>query len=1416
MFTVECDSCRASYELDERRVPDGGMRMRCPKCGASFVVDKPVVGTADTHTLVTGGRVPAVPTVGPGARAEPSEIIDLPGLKAPPVPNLPMPVPPLPRGTLVGARASDPQPSTRSALPGGPAHAGAFGTMLGPRTLQGAPVVSEPPRGFDFPEVASTSATAPGGHGILDAPPFAPDTDPDADRDLSVSNIRIDDLPDPDREVDLPAPQPEALFRKDIVDLPAIKGTVEAAELPAPRGDLLMPKPGGGPRELDFGAPRTDIPLASAPARATAQGLPLPKAVASGFGDLDLPGFRAELPTAKAELPATRAELPTAKAEFPLSGAELPAAKHEAPGFGDRDLPELPELPELPVLKPPAERTTIGEAHSAPKLPEDLPALKGWPARATVDESNFGGLELPDLPAPVASARDEMDFSDLDLPPPKPDAGLVPSKEKTFRGVADGHAAVGGDDDSDLPPSLRGEDETSFGDLNFDEQPGRVKPPPAPTLVDRGPPSFARGAREQIDPDDSMLDAMPPDDDGEPIDAEADALDADASGDEIGSPPGERAGSEDMEFGIGGEGEETEGGTFSLPPEILRRQRGEQFDAKEAQLRKRALRLLMYLGVVLMLGASAGVGVGYFTSYGMFGIYLIEQWLPDYGDNQFALREIDKAEKIASTDAYRDVRRGLEELGRARGQMGLNRLLLTRSVVHHALYIMRFGEDAASASRIAAIMRRLEERSLDAEGIELALAADAARRRSWGEVGPHLSRARSEARSGDPYIDLVAAEVALAQGQLEEAEKAFQAALAAGAGVRAQWGLARIARFGADLEKQIATVEETLRASPLHVEARIADARIKYGQEREEKALELLQIALGILPTEDDQKLRASKQATAMGYGMLGYIHESRGRTHQARKAYEAALTADPYSVEPLLGAARVLFREERYADANARFDQALTIATKGGANPQVMSGRKADAEAKLGIARTLVHLEKAQEARAKLMELAAELPNDAEVVVALGETERGLGNHEVAETSFRKAIEVAPGDFQGYLALAQLYLGQNEQEKASEILNQATLRVEETPAMRIMLGQASLQRNMVDGAVHEFERALELDRHSVEATYGLAVALRRSGELDRARSLFDKIAKKDPGYGGLVKETGLVAEAQGDFAHAIKIYEGALEENERNTDLLLRLGAAQLAAGQLDLAEQTLAKVIRETPNSAEAEYFIGRVDFARGRSPDALTHFTRAVSLDGTKAEYHLYIARASLVMQNLQRTLEGVETALELDPELGDAYWVRADLSARGGHVKDALRDVKRALQLNPARTEAYVVRAEAYDQLGERDKAIAALRTAIDREPKMGEWRFKLGRQYMLAGNLADAKTELRHAMDFGDAADPMPYWLPEAYRMAGDLATDSGSRGTAIKLYLRYLEIAPEAEETDRKAVQRQLREWDVDLGEEKW
>jgi len=116
MIKVECVSCKAPYELDERRIPEKGMKMRCPKCGTSFNV---------TRQGVSEGAAPSQAIAPPAAIAAPPPAAAL----APPFAGG------VPKGTMVGHQAmsapiAPPAPAAKpAASPARPP----MGTMVGPR-----------------------------------------------------------------------------------------------------------------------------------------------------------------------------------------------------------------------------------------------------------------------------------------------------------------------------------------------------------------------------------------------------------------------------------------------------------------------------------------------------------------------------------------------------------------------------------------------------------------------------------------------------------------------------------------------------------------------------------------------------------------------------------------------------------------------------------------------------------------------------------------------------------------------------------------------------------------------------------------------------------------------------------------------------------------------------------------------------------------------------------------------------------------------------------------------------------------------------------------------------------------------------------------------------------------------------------
>src|SRR4051812_3958491 len=88
MFKVECEGCQAPYDVDERRVPSAGLKKRCPKCGASFLVHKPDAEDAELPAVAAPKREAktANPSPAHGTTSGGDPLTDLPAFRggAPP------------------------------------------------------------------------------------------------------------------------------------------------------------------------------------------------------------------------------------------------------------------------------------------------------------------------------------------------------------------------------------------------------------------------------------------------------------------------------------------------------------------------------------------------------------------------------------------------------------------------------------------------------------------------------------------------------------------------------------------------------------------------------------------------------------------------------------------------------------------------------------------------------------------------------------------------------------------------------------------------------------------------------------------------------------------------------------------------------------------------------------------------------------------------------------------------------------------------------------------------------------------------------------------------------------------------------------------------------------------------------------
>jgi lipopolysaccharide assembly protein B len=222
------------------------------------------------------------------------------------------------------------------------------------------------------------------------------------------------------------------------------------------------------------------------------------------------------------------------------------------------------------------------------------------------------------------------------------------------------------------------------------------------------------------------------------------------------------------------------------------------------------------------------------------------------------------------------------------------------------------------------------------------------------------------------------------------------------------------------------------------------------------------------------------------------------------------------------------------------------------------------------------------------------------------------------------------------------------------------------------------LHRNMLMGPDLPMSRRAEVERE-------LAEDYRRSGILDEAAQIYERLAPTDP-----VAAAGLrdVRVEQGDLAAAARIQRGLGGDDGRDPVL------AHLLAGQA-------REALPDDP------------DRARALARQALESYTRS-------ADAWLALAEGEAAAGASQDALTAAARALDAEPRAAFQAWpALREVPDR----QEVVRFLEERLALRPDDAALHVLHARALDRSGRRPEAFVALRRALDHD-RNGEVTFAL--------------------------------------------------------------------------------------------
>lgn len=356
----------------------------------------------------------------------------------------------------------------------------------------------------------------------------------------------------------------------------------------------------------------------------------------------------------------------------------------------------------------------------------------------------------------------------------------------------------------------------------------------------------------------------------------------------------------------------------------------------------------------------------------------------------------------------------------------------------------------------------------------------------------------------------------------------------------------------------------------------------------------------------------------------------------------------------------------------------------------------------------------------------------------------------EPARASFSKATELQPGDL---TALRNLALIDETQGDVAAAKNRFELIIEAQPnATWAMLGLARLaaRDNDLAAAREWLQRVRSLDAGAVRPRASLAAILLAEGDYGEAEKVIYEALQTDDTIPQLHDLLGRARALQGDHAGAAMAFRNALDGAPDNDQYRLNLANAQLGAGNVRLAEQTLLED--------------GAVN---------LDHIPTAVAAASMKVE-----------SGDLGGAMQIARALQERRPQSPIPLALEGEIQLRNDRPEAANKAYDRALAIDVVRTHA--LRAHRIKTDLGRDDRFAPLRNWLAESPEDYEVRLALAGSLQSANRLdesiAEYQTVLERDADNGIALNNLAwtYYLTkdaraaDTARRAFELMPSSGS------------------------------------------
>lgn len=456
----------------------------------------------------------------------------------------------------------------------------------------------------------------------------------------------------------------------------------------------------------------------------------------------------------------------------------------------------------------------------------------------------------------------------------------------------------------------------------------------------------------------------------------------------------------------------------------------------------------------------------------------------------------------------------------------------------------------------------------------------------------------------------------------------------------------------------------------------------------------------------------------------------------------------------------------ERFSSAETRSERVEVEATaKLKAKPDDSAALNERAYARMGLIRY-------QEAYEDLLRAVTLKPTSAEYQANFGYVLWKLGRRSEAIEAERGAVRLDDKNYTGHYQLGRCLLltGAGDQKQLKEAALHLRRALEIDPRRsEIRFDLLTAYRTLGDApnAIAQLNLLQDARPSDPRVIYADGLLASDRGDLETAISNFREALRLDPALYGAWQDLGLAFVKQQRWPEAVDAFAELTRRNADSVDGAYFHALAFFNAGRITEAEKEARRALRLDAGAAAAHTLLGIIlASAGGHDAEASEALTQAVALDPSSFDANFYLGRVQYALQDYAGAARSLHAATRLDPRHVEARFFLGTAQESAGDSEDALVEYQELTRIAPQSAMGQVGLGALLVKQGKTDEAIATLRRAVSLDPKIFEAHWALGQALILAERFADAVDALTRAVALGPDRSDAHYQLGLALKRMG--------------------------------------------------